>query len=111
MNLHRCLAALFVLLALSGCAQVATEQAPAPVPSYPHDNGPDRRGDDVGGWAIGSRDRWMEARSRSLTASSVATYFALTHLVFCVLGHSGPGAEVLSNNSRDQFPDRRPEAE
>ena len=45
MNLHRCLAALFVLLALSGCAQVATEQEQAPVPSYPHDNGLDRRGD------------------------------------------------------------------
>jgi len=45
MNLHRCLAAFFVLLALSGCAQVATEQEQAPVPSYPHDNGLDRRGD------------------------------------------------------------------
>jgi uncharacterized protein YceK len=45
MNLHRFLAALFVLLALSGCAQVATEQEQAPVPSYPHDNGPDGRGD------------------------------------------------------------------
>ena len=45
MNLHKCLAALLVLLALSGCAQVATEREQAPVPSYPHDNGPDRRGD------------------------------------------------------------------
>jgi hypothetical protein len=29
MNLHRCLAALYLLLALSGCAQVATEQEQA----------------------------------------------------------------------------------
>jgi putative SOS response-associated peptidase YedK len=44
-SLHRCLAALSVLLVLSGCAQLATEQEQAPVPLYPHDNGLDRRGD------------------------------------------------------------------
>jgi len=45
MNLHRWLSALFVILALAGCVQMATEQEQAPVPSYPHDNGTDRRGD------------------------------------------------------------------
>ena len=45
MNLHRWLAALLVLLALAGCAQMATEEELTPIPSYPYDNGPDRRGD------------------------------------------------------------------
>jgi hypothetical protein len=45
MNLQGWLAAVFFLLALAGCAQLATEQEQAPVPCYPHDNGPDRRGD------------------------------------------------------------------
>ena len=44
-HLARMGSALVLLLALAGCAQVATEQGQAPVPSYPHDNGPDRRGD------------------------------------------------------------------
>jgi hypothetical protein len=35
MNLHKRLAALFVLLALGGCAQVATGQGQAP---YSHDD-------------------------------------------------------------------------
>jgi len=43
MSLHRWLAALFVILAVAGCAQVATQHEQAPVPSYPHDNGPDMR--------------------------------------------------------------------
>jgi hypothetical protein len=45
MNLYRWLAVAFVILALAACAQMATGQEQAPVPSYPHDNGPDRRGD------------------------------------------------------------------
>jgi hypothetical protein len=45
MNLHRWLATVLVILALVGCAPAATGQGQAPVPSYPHDNGPDRRGD------------------------------------------------------------------
>jgi hypothetical protein len=45
MNLQRWLAALFVVLGLAGCAPTATGQGQAPAPSYPSDNGPDRRGD------------------------------------------------------------------
>jgi hypothetical protein len=45
MNLYWWLAVVFVMLALAGCARMATEQEQAPVPSYPHDNGLDRRGD------------------------------------------------------------------
>jgi hypothetical protein len=44
MNLHRLLAALFVILALVGCAQVATGQGQALDAPYSHDNGPDIRG-------------------------------------------------------------------
>ena len=43
MNLHRWFAVVLVLLTLAGCAQVATGQGQAPVPSYPQDNGPDMR--------------------------------------------------------------------
>jgi len=43
MNLLRWLAALFVLLGLGGCTPATTGQGQAPVPSYPHDNGPDMR--------------------------------------------------------------------
>jgi len=35
MNLHKWLAALFVMLALAGCAQAATEQGQAPNAPYP----------------------------------------------------------------------------
>ena len=79
MNLHKWLAALFVLLALSGCASMATDQVQAPVPSHSHDDGPDMR---TGNMACSrasnrtSRDRCIEARSGSLTASSAATCFA-----------------------------------
>jgi hypothetical protein len=38
MNLHRLLAALLVILALAGCAPVATGQGPAPDAPYPHDD-------------------------------------------------------------------------
>jgi hypothetical protein len=43
MNLHRRLAALFVILALVECAQVATGQGQAPDAPYSHDSGPDMR--------------------------------------------------------------------
>ena len=43
MNPRRWLATVIVLL-LGGCAPPATGQGQAPVPSYPHDNGPDIRG-------------------------------------------------------------------
>jgi hypothetical protein len=53
MNLHRWLAALLVLLALAGCAQVATTQGQDPnAPSSPANNGEylrDRGGDGGGG--------------------------------------------------------------
>jgi len=45
MNPHRWLSALLVLLVLAGCAQMATGQGQTPAPSFPSDNGPDRRGD------------------------------------------------------------------
>ena len=49
MNLHRGLASLFVVLALTGCAQVATIQGQPPNPPYsPANNGEylrDRGGD------------------------------------------------------------------
>ena len=38
MNLHRRLAALFLILALAGCAPVATGEGPAPDAPYPHDD-------------------------------------------------------------------------
>ena len=38
MNLHGWLAALFVLLMLAGCAQVATGQGQAPYAPYSHDD-------------------------------------------------------------------------
>ena len=43
MNLHVLLTTVLVTLALGGCAPTATGQGQAPVPSYPHDNGPDMR--------------------------------------------------------------------
>jgi hypothetical protein len=45
MNLHRRLAALFVILALGGCAPVATGQGPA----YSHETGTDTRSGVDGG--------------------------------------------------------------
>jgi len=48
MNLHRWLAALFVLLALAGCAQTTPGQGQTPAPSYPSDNGPDMRTGNMG---------------------------------------------------------------
>ena len=48
MNLHKWLAALFVLLALSGCASMAADQVQAPVPSHSHDDGPDMRTGNMG---------------------------------------------------------------
>jgi hypothetical protein len=53
MNLHRWLAAVFVMLAVAGCAQVATSQRQAPY--APHSSDPnggylrDRGGDGSGG--------------------------------------------------------------
>jgi hypothetical protein len=38
MNLHRWLAALFLILALGGCAPVATGQGQAPYAPYSHDD-------------------------------------------------------------------------
>jgi hypothetical protein len=53
MNLHRWLAALFVVLVLAGCARVATIQGQPPnAPSSPADNREylrDRGGDGSGG--------------------------------------------------------------
>ena len=48
MNLHRWLAALFVLLALTGCASTATDQVQAPVSSHSYDDGPDMRTGNIG---------------------------------------------------------------
>ena len=48
MNLHKWLAALFVLLAPSGCASMATDQVQGPVPSRSHDDGPDMRTGNMG---------------------------------------------------------------
>jgi len=48
MNTHALLVALFVILALAGCVQVPAGQGQAPVPSYPHDNGPDMRTRNMG---------------------------------------------------------------
>jgi hypothetical protein len=45
MSRHMWLVAVFVLLALSECAQMAAGQEHAPAPIYPSDNGPDRHGD------------------------------------------------------------------
>jgi hypothetical protein len=45
MNPRRRLAALFVLLALVGCAQATTEQGNAPFAPYPPENMHDRGGD------------------------------------------------------------------
>ncbi len=39
----RRLAAVFVLLTLAGCAQMAAGQGQVPAPFYPHDNEPDMR--------------------------------------------------------------------
>jgi len=44
MNLRKRLVALFVILSLGGCAQVATGQGQAPDAPYPHDSGADIRG-------------------------------------------------------------------
>jgi len=70
MNLHKWLAALFVLLVLGECAQVATEQQQAPVPCYQHDNGPDRPAIRCSpGGGIGPRgDRYIPAVGRDWVA-------------------------------------------
>ena len=47
MNLHIWLAALLVLLALAGCAQVATGDGQAPYTPYPRDNEGMNRGPDM----------------------------------------------------------------
>jgi len=44
MNLHRRLAALFLVLALVECAPVPTGQGQAPDAPYSHDSGADIRG-------------------------------------------------------------------
>jgi hypothetical protein len=44
MNPHRRLAALFVILALVGCAPVATGPEQVPYTPDPHDSWPDMRG-------------------------------------------------------------------
>jgi hypothetical protein len=50
MKLNRRLAAVFVLLALGGCAQVTTGQGQAPDAPYSRDSGADmRNGGDGGG--------------------------------------------------------------
>jgi hypothetical protein len=50
MKLHNRLAALFLLLALTGCVQVASGQGQAPDAPYSHDSGSDMRsGPDGGG--------------------------------------------------------------
>jgi hypothetical protein len=52
MNLNRWLAALFVMVALAGCAQVATEQGQPPYDNnmgYPRDRGGDGGGGGGGG--------------------------------------------------------------
>jgi hypothetical protein len=52
MNLYRCLAAVLVILALSGCAQMATGQGQAPYAPSPPDSSaeyPRDRGGDGGG--------------------------------------------------------------
>ena len=80
MNWQKRLATLFVMLALSGCASMATDQVQAPVPSHSHDDGPDMLHGQYGhvaGRAIGPRGiAASKARSGSLTASSAATCFA-----------------------------------
>ena len=48
MNWRKSLATLFVMLALSGCASMATDQVQAPVPSDSHDDGPDMRKGNMG---------------------------------------------------------------
>jgi len=48
MNWQKWLAVLFVMLALSGCASMATDQVQAPVPSHSHDDGPDMRTGNMG---------------------------------------------------------------
>jgi hypothetical protein len=48
MNWRKSLATLFVMLALSGCASMATDQVQAPVPSPSHDDGPDMRTGNMG---------------------------------------------------------------
>jgi hypothetical protein len=52
MNLHRLLAALFVILTLAGCAEVATGQGRPPYDNnteYPRDRGGDGGGGGGGG--------------------------------------------------------------
>ena len=48
MNWRKSLATLFVLLALYGCASMATDQVQAPVPSHSHGDGPDMRTGNMG---------------------------------------------------------------
>jgi hypothetical protein len=49
MNLHRWFAAVFVILALVGCVQLATEPGQAPYAPYSPENMHDRGGDGGGG--------------------------------------------------------------
>ena len=67
MNLHRLLAALFVSLALAGCAQEIPGQAQAPyAPNSPEDNGirPEHGGGDgSGGW------QYVAAEAQGLRAT------------------------------------------
>jgi hypothetical protein len=65
MNLHKWLAALFVLLALSGCASMATDQVQAPVPSHSHDDGPDMR---TGNQAVIGKGRSLSRRKACVCA-------------------------------------------
>ena len=49
MNLHKWLVTVFVLLALAGCVQVATEPGQTPYAPYSPENKHDRGGDGGGG--------------------------------------------------------------
>jgi hypothetical protein len=54
MSLHKCLACLFVILTLGGCAQAITGQAQPPDAPYSHESGADTRGGGVDGGGGGS---------------------------------------------------------
>jgi hypothetical protein len=47
MNLHRCLAGVFVILALAGCASVTTGQGQPSYAPYSRDDGGMNRGPDM----------------------------------------------------------------
>jgi hypothetical protein len=49
MNLNSLVAAVLLILALAGCAQVPTSQGPAPYAPYSRDSGADMRGGGDGG--------------------------------------------------------------